>query len=307
MQKRIYAILLAGAVAVGGVGIVQAIEPAKASYVVCVDKKTKALTQAVSAKCSKSQTKLDLASKLNANSRSSTILTGSGAPLLSSGNTGDLYFDLTNSLLYGPKSGSAWPTGKSLMGATGANGSSGSSGSTGATGATGGSVQLAAFPRGFNSLARIQTELSGCCDLPNNNLALSFSLLNLSGGSHFFDRTVQTLKQRTQLWIEYYDANGTPIATVPSGGIEPSSAYDPTSWSYVGDTWDGSSWLANTTKSFRILITGVHVAKPAGAVFYAMDWRDSGNGWTGVKTNSDDDNTITGDKLMLTDFAVTGY
>lgn len=65
-----------------------------------------------------------------------TILYGTAAPT-SEGVDGDSYIRTTTDYIYGPKSGGAWPAGRSLIGPTGPTGSTGSTGSTGATGAAG--------------------------------------------------------------------------------------------------------------------------------------------------------------------------
>lgn len=78
-----------------------------------------------------------------------TVLNGTGAPDAGAGTSGDFYLDTAVSRLYGPKTGSTWGSGISLIGpqgatgATGATGAQGPQGSTGATGATG-----AAGPQG---------------------------------------------------------------------------------------------------------------------------------------------------------------
>lgn len=58
-----------------------------------------------------------------------SIQSGAGAPSNTTGNNGDLYLDLTNSILYGPKAAGVWPTpGKSLVGPQGATGPQGPQG-----------------------------------------------------------------------------------------------------------------------------------------------------------------------------------
>lgn len=49
----------------------------------------------------------------------SQIYSGSGAPSTATGTTGDYYLDVTNYVLYGPKTSSGWGTGIILKGATG--------------------------------------------------------------------------------------------------------------------------------------------------------------------------------------------
>lgn len=64
------------------------------------------------------------------------ILSGNGAPG-AVGVDNDFYLDLTNMMLYGPKTAGAWGTGKSLKGANGATGANGAPGATGAQGGQG--------------------------------------------------------------------------------------------------------------------------------------------------------------------------
>jgi hypothetical protein len=67
-----------------------------------------------------------------------TVLSGSGAPAPSTGNTGDFYIDTTGNRIYGPKTTyGGWGPATSLKGSTGAAGADGATGATGATGAKG--------------------------------------------------------------------------------------------------------------------------------------------------------------------------
>jgi hypothetical protein len=66
-----------------------------------------------------------------------SVLNGSAAPLSSAGNLGDFYVDTTAKLIYGPKTGSGWGTGVSLVGSQGLKGDTGNVGPKGDTGATG--------------------------------------------------------------------------------------------------------------------------------------------------------------------------
>lgn len=73
----------------------------------------------------------------------SQILSGSGVPAASLGNSGDYYLDKSTGALFGPKTADGWGEATSLTGpkgatgATGATGPKGANGATGATGATG--------------------------------------------------------------------------------------------------------------------------------------------------------------------------
>lgn len=62
---------------------------------------------------------------------SPVVLSGSGAPAPSLGFDGDLYIDLTNSRLYGPKAGGIWASFVSILGGTGPQGIQGIPGPTG--------------------------------------------------------------------------------------------------------------------------------------------------------------------------------
>ncbi len=60
-----------------------------------------------------------------------TILNGSGAPSSGLGVTGDFYIDTVATRLYGPKAGSVWGSGVSLIGPTGSTGAAGAAGTDG--------------------------------------------------------------------------------------------------------------------------------------------------------------------------------
>ena len=66
-----------------------------------------------------------------------TLLTGSVPPTSSVGKNGDVYIDVKNAVLYGPKKKGIWPLGVSLKGAEGKAGTDGKNGSDGKTGAAG--------------------------------------------------------------------------------------------------------------------------------------------------------------------------
>ena len=68
-----------------------------------------------------------------------SVRSGSGIPSAGLGVAGDFYINTATNMLYGPKSGSSWGTGISLIGATGAQGPIGATGATGATGVAGSS------------------------------------------------------------------------------------------------------------------------------------------------------------------------
>jgi hypothetical protein len=62
------------------------------------------------------------------------LVHGSTAPAIGTGVSGQLYIDYVAGKLYGPKAGTAWGTGKSLVGPTGSTGPTGNTGPTGAPG-----------------------------------------------------------------------------------------------------------------------------------------------------------------------------
>jgi len=64
-----------------------------------------------------------------------SVLNGASAPTANVGVTGDFYLDTTSEVLYGPKTGDAWPTsGTSLVGPAGENGVDGANGTDGING-----------------------------------------------------------------------------------------------------------------------------------------------------------------------------
>lgn len=65
------------------------------------------------------------------------MLNGSGAPSSGTGTAGDFYLDTAASRLYGPKVGSSWGSGVSLIGPQGTTGATGATGPQGATGPAG--------------------------------------------------------------------------------------------------------------------------------------------------------------------------
>ena len=65
-----------------------------------------------------------------------TLLTGSVPPTSSVGKNGDVYIDVKNAMLYGPKKKGIWPLGVSLKGTDGKNGNDGKAGAAGAVSST---------------------------------------------------------------------------------------------------------------------------------------------------------------------------
>ena len=102
-----------------------------------------------------------------AGANGNTVLHGLGAPAASQGSDGDFYVDTAADVIYGPKSGGAWPAGgTSLVGQTGAIGPQGLAGwaqpgATGATGATG-----AAGPQGPAGPASLSALQGTNCAIP---------------------------------------------------------------------------------------------------------------------------------------------
>jgi hypothetical protein len=66
-----------------------------------------------------------------------TILTGSGVPSNGIGANGDLYYDPTAKIMYGPKASGTWPAGVSLQGPQGTQGIQGTQGPQGTPGTNG--------------------------------------------------------------------------------------------------------------------------------------------------------------------------
>lgn len=75
-----------------------------------------------------------------------TLLTGSTPPTSSVGKNGDVYIDVKNAILYGPKKKGVWPLGVSLKGNDGKSGIDGKNGSDGKAGAV--SATTTAGPAG---------------------------------------------------------------------------------------------------------------------------------------------------------------
>lgn len=142
--------ILAGAVAVGGVGVVSAVTSADKPIVACADKKTGAMRYSAKGKCKKSERKLSLQAPTS----------------------------LTATQVAGPKGDT---------GATGPAGAPGTNGDTGPTGNTGpAGTGLNTVPVSFGSKTLIQTELTGCCDFGNNNLYVRAVFRNQTGASLSF-------------------------------------------------------------------------------------------------------------------------
>ena len=78
-----------------------------------------------------------------------TLLTGTAAPSNSYGKNGDVYIDVKNAVLYGPKKKNLWPVGVSLKGVDGKSGVDGKAGADGKAGSTSSSsVAGPAGPKG---------------------------------------------------------------------------------------------------------------------------------------------------------------
>jgi hypothetical protein len=138
---RFLTVVCVGAVIAGITGVVQAAIPDGSGvihgcYAAGAAKKSNGtplnIVDSDAASCAKDKTEVTWsqigpqgpAGKDGANGR--TILNGSGVPGSSTGVDGDFYLDTSAELLYGPKSGGAWPaTGTSLIGAKGDTGATG--------------------------------------------------------------------------------------------------------------------------------------------------------------------------------------
>ncbi len=306
MKKLLVATIAASLVISFGTTSAQAAGVKTSVVSVCVDKKTNSLSLAKKGKCATSKVRLELSGKIPTPKNGNTVLSGLVDPDASTGEIGDFFLNSAAYKLFGPKTASGWGVGKSLVGPTGPKGDAGSNGAAGATGATGAAgtdsqlVALNKLPSGFNQLAKIQTALVGCCELANNNLAISFELYNLSNSQSI--AAGHTLADSTDLWINYFDAQGTRLSD-PSNQA---TFFLPTSWSYTSSgNWDGTTWTTGTAKGFKLLINGVHANKPNNAVYYSITWRPWGS-WTGdwgINGNA----TFAGNKLLMTQFHATGF
>lgn len=79
----------------------------------------------------------DKGDKGDTGQRGSVWYADAGTPSDGLGVDDDMYFDLTNSMLYGPKSGGSWGSGTKILGEKGDTGPAGPTGATGATGPQG--------------------------------------------------------------------------------------------------------------------------------------------------------------------------
>lgn len=104
-----------------------------------------------------------------------SVLNGTTDPSSGDGNDGDFWINTTSDSIFGPKTGGAWGSGTSLIGATGP------AGPTGATGATG--------PAGADATLEIQSNGSTIVAAPTTILDFSpnFTVTNPSGSKAYVD------------------------------------------------------------------------------------------------------------------------
>lgn len=182
--------LIAGAIVVGGVGVVSAVTGTDTPIVACADKKTGTMRYSAKGKCKKSENKLSLQAPIS----------------------------LAATQVAGPKGDTGAAGAKGDTGAKGATGDTGPQGATGPAGATG--TGLNTVPVSFGSKTLIQAEATGCCDFGNNNLHLDFDLRNDTGG------TLTFVDERFDLWINYFDSTGETIPCTPGCSFRPGSTFD---------------------------------------------------------------------------------
>jgi hypothetical protein len=165
------------------------------------------------------------------------------------------------SLLTGTSLGPAQLAGpKGETGAPGVTGETGPQGTSGARGPSG--TGLNTIPVSFGSKTLIQTEKSGCCDFGNSNLYIVAEIENRTSGSLSFDPS-----DRYQLWLDYFDSNGTALSCGESCVFQPASVravVQPSDTCPVG---------AGQPLVYELHLQGVHANKPADAVYFSLVFR----------------------------------
>lgn len=229
--------LIAGAVVVGGVGVVSAVTGTDTPIVACANKKTGAMRYSAKGMCKKSERKLTLQ-----------------APTT-----------LTATQIAGPKGDT---------GATGAKGDSGAAGTQGPTGPAG--TGLNTVPVSFGSKTLIQTELTGCCDFGNNNLYIRAVFRNQTGSSlSFGGRSEHQLwvayfdQDGKEIECGYgctYSPGEVVAFDVPiCRTVEPSNPVTP------------PSQPVDSTFTYELMVKNVHAEAPSGARYFAIFFRPSPN------------------------------
>ena len=236
--------VLTGAVIVGGVGVVSAVTGADPPIVACANKKTGAMRYSTRGSCKKTENRLTL-QPLSA--LSSTQVAGPKGDTGTAGPQGD--------------TGPVGPAGASgSKGDTGAPGEPGPQGDPGTQGATGpAGTGLNTIPVGFGSKTLIQRETTGCCTFGNNKMYLAVSLINATGG------TVTFLGSTYQLWIDYFDENGTEIPCTPTCSYQPGSV--------TTRVQPHTSVSSGSNLNYELELENVHAQSPDNAQFFSIIFR----------------------------------
>lgn len=230
--------LLAGAVVTGGVGVVSAVTGSDKPVVACADAKTGVMRYSTKGTCKKGERKLSL------HTVTSLAATQIAGPKGDTGATG-------------PK-GDAGSTG--AQGDAGAKGDTGLQGDVGPQGSTGpAGTGLNTVPVNFASKTLIQRETSGCCTFGNNKLYLAVSLINATGA------TVTFFGSTYQLWIDYFDENGTEIPCTPECTYQPGSV--------TTRVQPLTSVNIGSNLNYELELGNVHAQAPDNAQFFSIIFR----------------------------------
>ena len=206
--------------------------------------------------------------------KGSSVLTGVGAPSNSLGENGDTYIDKNAAMIYGPKTNGLWGNPTSFGGPAGGQGPAGPAGATGPTGPTGASGAnglglMNDLPTSFQQLFAIDETGFGCCDLPNSKLKILVQFRNVSGFTISGLGSNNVSEYSTQLWMQYYDANGQLIY------VNGSYAFTHNGYGAVETSnWNGgANWLNEQDKEWLIDIDDVYMDKPSQAKYVAIYFR----------------------------------
>ncbi len=147
-----------------------------------------------------------------------TVLNGTGPPSSTVGNNGDFYVDTAADVLYGPKSGGAWPMpGTSLIGPAGAAGPTGAAGAMGPQGVAG--PQGPPGPAGTSSIDALDGTVCNTASSNAGTLNVSYG----SNGSVTITCTPTTL-YTLSVSIATGDGNDTVVSNPAGIDCNPSAA-----------------------------------------------------------------------------------
>ena len=195
--------------------------------------------------------------------KGSSVLTGVGAPSNSLGENGDTYIDKNGAMIYGPKTNGIWGNPTSFGGPAGAQGPAGAAGANGLG-------LMNDLPNSFQQLFAIDETESGCCDLSNANLKILVQFRNISGFTISGLDSNNVVQYSTQLWLQFYDANGQQISDTNQSLYSLPDSYG------VAETqnWNGgANWLWKAEKEWLIEIENLYITKPTQARYVAIYFR----------------------------------